>query len=205
MAIKAIQFLAVVLTALTLLPVGAHLMAFPAKIAMPEHPYFVVQQIYRGWAWAGAVIFLAIFANFLAALLTRDRPGKWRLFGAAAALIASTLAVFFAWTFPANQATGNWTSAPENWEQLRTQWEYSHAANAAITFLALLCSVGAAVATGSRRETDLRSESYRRDAVQQHHLSAHSTTRLERDASKTEAAEQSTAPERSHYRRPMLE
>ena len=203
MTTKAIQFLAVVLTALTLLPVGAHLMAFPAKIAMPEHPYFVVQQIYRGWAWAGAVIFLAIFANFLAALLTRDRPRKWRLFGAAAALIAATLAVFFAWTFPANQATGNWTSAPENWEQLRTQWEYSHAANAAITFLALLCSVGAAVATGTRREMDLTSDPHRREAVQQH-PSAHSTTRLESDNSKAEAAEQITVPERSFYRRPML-
>jgi hypothetical protein len=205
MAAKAIQFLAVVLTALTLLPVGAHLMALPAKIAMPEQPYFVVQQIYRGWAWAGAVIFLAIFANFLAALLTRDRPRKWRLFGAAAALIAATLAVFFAWTFPANQATGNWTSAPENWEQLRTQWEYSHAANAGITFLALLCSVGAAVATNSRRETDLRSDPHPRETVQQHHPSAHSTTLLERNTSKAEAAEQSTAPGRSLYRRPMLE
>ena len=204
MATKATQFLAVVFTALTLLPVGAHLMAFPAKIAMPEHPYFVVQQIYRGWAWAGAVIFLAIFANFLAALLTRDRPRKWRLFGAAAALIATTLAVFFAWTFPANQATGNWTSVPENWEQLRTQWEYSHAANAAITFLALLCSVGAAVATGSRRETDPRGVSPHQGTVRQP-ISAHSTTHLECDVSKADSAEQIVVPERSFYRRPMLE
>jgi len=65
-----------------------------------------------------------------------------------------TLAVFFAWTYPANQATGNWTSAPENWEQLRTDWEYSHAANAMITFLALLCSVGAAVSTDQRHQSE---------------------------------------------------
>ena len=82
---QASQFLAVVLTALALMPGGAHLMALPAKIAMPEHPYFVVQQIYRGWAWVGVVIFLAIFANFLAALLTRDSRRKWRLFGSGAA------------------------------------------------------------------------------------------------------------------------
>jgi hypothetical protein len=183
---KASQFLAVVLTALALMPGGAHLMALSAKAAMPEHPYFVVQQIYRGWAWAGAAIFLAIFANFLAALLTRDSPRKWRLFGAAAALIAATLAVFFAWTFPANQATGNWTSAPENWELLRTQWEYSHAANAAITFLALLCSVGGAVASGMRRETDVGNTADRQDALQQH-SSPHRTTRLECDASNANA------------------
>ena len=199
MGTKLSQFLAVVLTALALMPGGAHLMALPAKVAMPEHHYFVVQQIYRGWAWAGAVIFLAIFANFLAALLTRDSPRKWRLFGAASALIAATLAIFFAWTFPANQATGNWTSVPENWERLRTQWEYSHAANAAITFLALLCSVGGAVARRARRETDAGEET----APQ--HIPAHSTTRLERDPSSTNAAERIAVPERSFYRRPMLE
>lgn len=159
MLTKASQFLAVILTALALLPVGAHLMALSAKIAMPEQPYFVVQQIYRGWAWAGAVIFLAIFANVLAALLTRHNRRKWQLFGAAGLLIAITLAVFFAWTYPANQATGNWTSAPENWEQLRTEWERSHAANAIITFLALLCAVGATVSTGADRKTDRRSAS----------------------------------------------
>jgi len=175
MGSKISQFLAVVLTALALMPGGAHLMALSAKVAMPEHPYFVVQQIYRGWAWVGAVTFLAIFANFLAALLTRDSPRKWRLFGAAAALIAVTLAVFFAWTYPANQATGNWTSAPENWEQLRSEWEYSHAANAVLTFLALLCSVGAAVSTGPRH----RSEA---SASDQHATVQHRMTIPRRDA-----------------------
>jgi hypothetical protein len=184
MAAKASQFLAVILTALALLPGGAHLMALPAKIAMPEDPYFVVQQIYRGWALAGAVIFLAIFANVLAALLARDSPRKWRLFGAAAALIAATLAIFFAWTFPANQATGNWTSAPENWEQLRTEWEYSHAVNAMITFVALLCSAGATVATGTRPEANLTNVPHRHEAVQQH-ISARGATRLEHNASNT--------------------
>ena len=154
MLTKASQFLAVILTALALLPGGAHVMSLSAKIAMPEEPYFVVQQIYRGWAWAGAVIFLAIFVNILAALLTRANRRKWPLFAAAGLLIAATLAIFFTWTYPANQATGNWTSVPENWEQLRTEWEYSHAVNAAISFLALLCSVGAAVSTGPRRESE---------------------------------------------------
>jgi MFS family permease len=195
MATKASQFLAVILTALALLPGGAHLMALPAKIAMPEDPYFVVQQIYRGWALAGAVIFLAIFANVVAALLTRYNRRKWQLFGTAGVLIASTLAIFFAWTFPANQATGNWTSAPENWEQLRTQWEYSHAANAAITFLALLCAVGATVATSTRRETGEKDATHRQEAVQ--HISAHSTLHLDRNASNPEVTERVPVSERT--------
>ena len=196
MLTKASQFLAVILTALALLPGGAHLMALSAKIGMPEQPYFVVQQIYRGWAWAGAVIFLAIFANVLAALLTRHSRRKWELFGAAGLLIAVTLAVFFTWTYPANQATGNWTSTPENWEQLRTQWEYSHAANAAITFMALLCSVGAAVSTGPRRESETQ-------ASDQATAAQHATAR-ECSASNVGAAGR-TAEQTALYRRPMLE
>ena len=191
---KASQFLAVILTALALLPGGAHLMALPAKIDMPEDPYFVVQQIYRGWALAGVVIFLAIFANILAAALTRHDNWKWPLFGAAGVLIAATLAIFFAWTYPANQATGNWTSTPEDWERLRAQWEYSHAVNAVITFVALLCSVGAAVSTGRHRQTDAS------------HCQQALHGARPQDAADSRAAERAVVTERSSlYRRPMLE
>jgi hypothetical protein len=51
-------------------------------------------------------------------------------------LMAATLTIFFAWTFPANQATANWTCVPANWEALRTQWEYAHATSAVLTFVA---------------------------------------------------------------------
>jgi hypothetical protein len=149
MTTRASQFLAIVFTALALVPGGAHLMSLPAKIAMPAEPYFVAQQVYRGWAWAGVAIFLAIFANFLSAFFTSGN-GR-RLSMAAGVIVATTLGVFFAWTYPANQATGNWTSVPENWERLRTQWEYSHAANAVLTFAALLCSAGAALSGRSDR------------------------------------------------------
>lgn len=149
MAAKASQFLAIVFTALALVPGGAHLMSLPAKIAMPAEPYFVAQQVYRGWAWAGVVIFLALFANFAAGFLASGT--RRRLSIAAGVIVAMTLAVFFLWTFPANQATGNWTSVPDSWERLRIQWEYSHAANAVLTFVALLFSVGGALAGQGQR------------------------------------------------------
>ena len=52
--------------------------------------------------------------------------------------IAANLAIFFIWTFPTNQATDNWSVVPKNWNALRIQWEYSHAANAVVTFAALV-------------------------------------------------------------------
>jgi len=158
MAAKTSQFLAVVLTAIALIPGGAHLLALPAKMAMPEEPYFVAQQIYRGWAWLGVVIFAAIFANFISAFLARDQRRQFWLSLAAGLLIAATLAIFFAWIYPANQATGNWTSVPDGWERLRTQWEYAHAANAAITSIALLCAAGAAISNGTRPAVTRRIE-----------------------------------------------
>jgi hypothetical protein len=116
-------------------------------IGLPQGDYFVVQGIYRGWALFGAVIIPAALANLaLAILLRRDRRAFWLAF-AAFLLIALSLAVFFTWTFPANQATANWTLAPANWAALRLQWEYSHAVNAVLIFTALCCaSLGALLA-----------------------------------------------------------
>jgi hypothetical protein len=62
----------------------------------------------------------------------------------------ATLAIFFTWTWPANQATSNWTAGPENWRELRRQWEYAHAANAVLTFLALWAVTLAALMTRHR-------------------------------------------------------
>ena len=46
MALRLVQFLAVMLTALALV----HLAALPNKMAMAQAAYFVAQQIYAGWA-----------------------------------------------------------------------------------------------------------------------------------------------------------
>ena len=46
--------------------------------------------------------------------------------------------IFWTWTYPANAATSNWTMVPPNWEALRTQWEYSHAASACFNVVAIV-------------------------------------------------------------------
>lgn len=142
---KATAFCAILLTALALVPAGAHLFALPNKIGLPQEPYFTVQGIYRGWALFGLVLIPAILANLaLAVQLRRDRGAFWlALLGFV--LMAATLAIFFAWTFPANQATANWTVAPPNWRELRARWEDAHAANAVLTFLALCCVTASAL------------------------------------------------------------
>ncbi|MGH6926338.1 MAG: DUF1772 domain-containing protein [Propylenella sp.] len=147
--LKTMKFLAIVVMALALVPGGAHFFELPNKVGLGETEYFSVQQIYAGWALFGIVLFGALALNFTLAILLRgDRPAVY--FAAAGFLaMAANLALFFIWTFPANQATANWTTVPENWEALRAQWEYSHAANALVTLLGF-CSITLAALTARK-------------------------------------------------------
>jgi len=144
---KLVPFLAIVLTALALVPTGAHLLEMPNKIGLERDQYFVVQNIYRGWALLGTVLVAALLANALLALRLRHQPWPFALALAAALALAVTLITLFLWTYPANVATDNWTAIPADWERLRWQWERTHALNAVITF-AGFCAVVLAVLTG---------------------------------------------------------
>ena len=133
MMLKAVIFLAVVLSALALIPYGAHLFSLPNKIGMTREQYFVAQSVCDGWALISVILIPAMLVNIALALMLRGEEG----FGLAAAgcvVMAMTLAVFFVFTYPANVATQNWKVAPSNWAELRHQWEYSHAANAGLIF-----------------------------------------------------------------------
>jgi hypothetical protein len=134
------QLLAIVLTALSLVPAGAHLFELPNKIGLDQEAYFIVQSIYRGWALFGIALFGALAANLALAIMLRWQRAPFRLASAAFLLVAATLVIFFIWTYPTNQATSSWTVVPADWQRLRTTWEYAHATNAVLTFLAL-CAV----------------------------------------------------------------
>ena len=121
-----------------MLPGGAHLMALPAKIAMPQDPYFVVQQIYRGWALLGVVILIALLSTLVLAILERREDRGFGLSGGAFLCLVAAQIVFWTYTYPVNVRTQNWTTLPDNWTSLRTHWEYSHATGAAFTLLAFV-------------------------------------------------------------------
>jgi hypothetical protein len=114
----------------------AHVASLPNKIGLPADAYLTVQQIYRGWAAFGFLLFAALAAILALVVLDwrKRRPVALEL--AALVLLAASLGVFFAWTEPANAATQYWTMLPDNWEQLRAAWEYSHAAAACLVLLA---------------------------------------------------------------------
>jgi hypothetical protein len=139
--IKLIQFLAIISTALYLVPTGAHLLELPNKMALSPADYMTVQKIYAGWELFGIVIAIALLATLANAIMVRGnrRACAWSL-GAFLAL-AGTQGLFWAFIYPVNMATGFWTVLPESFEAARRQWEYSHAASAALTFVALIAIV----------------------------------------------------------------
>jgi hypothetical protein len=149
MAIRIVSLLALLFSALALVPYGAHLFALPNKIGMTQEHYFIAQDAYRGWALLGLILFPAMLFNIVLAILLRGQRPAFALAAAGCLVMAATLAVFFAWTYPANVATQNWTAVPANWQTLRLQWEYSHAANALLSF-ASFCFI--ALASIARRD-----------------------------------------------------
>ncbi|MET4699962.1 uncharacterized membrane protein YidH (DUF202 family) [Constrictibacter sp. MBR-5] len=139
MAIRTARFLALLLTALALIPGGAHLAELPGKMALDREAYFTVQQIYAGWSHFGILLIGALLTTLALALLLYRRAERPAPAFLAFLLVAINLAVFFVCTFPANQSTGNWTMITADWAALRLQWEYSHAANALVMLAAFVC------------------------------------------------------------------
>ena len=143
--VRKLLFVSIILVAVSMAATWAHLREMPAKLTLSRNDYFTVQQIYRGWAYLGIVIFAALATTATLAVLARHERALAFGGGAAALCIVLALVVFFSYTFPANQATVNWTTIPDNWSALRRQWEYAHAVEAILYFVALLSLVAAAV------------------------------------------------------------
>jgi hypothetical protein len=138
-------FAALMSTAVALGASLAHLFELPNKIDLGRDAYFTVQGIYRDWdqlAYVLAIEFVSIIAIII---LSRD-DRQVRLWATVALLsLVAAQAVFWTFTYPANVATSNWTAIPADWERLRRNWEYSHAAGAIFQLLAMTSLVIAAL------------------------------------------------------------
>jgi ABC-type cobalamin transport system permease subunit len=139
-----VRFLSLLFGALALAPALAHLLELPGKIHLSRNEYLVVQQIYRGWALLGIVVFGALLSTLALTILVRRRRKEFALALFALLCLIGAQVVFWVFTFPTNQETSNWIVLPEHWESLRAQWEYSHAVGALLNltaFISLICSV----------------------------------------------------------------
>jgi|SRR5687768_9404546 hypothetical protein len=134
--LTAVQFLAVVLTALALVPAMAHVMELPNKLPMTREAYLIVQRVYRGWNMSAIVVIGALIATLVLVVSVEGAAFPPALIGFLA--IVATQVVFWVFTYPVNRLTRNWTRVPDDWQALRDRWEISHAVSAALNFIAVV-------------------------------------------------------------------
>lgn len=141
MLVGIFRFVSLLFVGLSMGAALAHLYELPNKIGLPAEAYLTVQQNYRGWALLGTVVIGALVATLVLAILVRGRGAVFAFCLSAFLCMVGAQAVFWAFTYPANIATHNWTMLPDNWMQLRARWEYSHAAGAVFNLAAFICLV----------------------------------------------------------------
>jgi hypothetical protein len=104
-----------------------------------------VQRVYAGWSFFGIPIIAALLLTAVHTAMVRAKRGTFLLSLSAFIGLAATQAIFWAFTYPMNVATHNWTVMPVDFEVTRQQWEYSHALSAALNFAAFVAIVVATV------------------------------------------------------------
>ncbi len=129
---------------ITLSALMTHLLELRVKITLPKDDYQMVQSIYSGWQWLGIFEIGAILLTFVWTMMVRKEKNVFPYILSALICFVISIVIFFTFTFPANQATVNWTKLPENWADLRREWEYSHAVRALLNlagFMLLMIAI----------------------------------------------------------------
>ncbi len=112
-------FVALLATGFALGGALAHAYELPTRSVLDRDAYFTVQGIYRGWNLLAIVLLVQLISMIAVAWRYRRRERLRNLALLALGGLVAAQAVFWIWTFPANQATNNWTEVTENWEILR--------------------------------------------------------------------------------------
>jgi len=138
MIFKSVCLLAVISVALCLIPAGAHFFELANKMSLSTVEYMTTQKIYAGWSFFGVAIIAALAFTLTHTLMVRAEHAAFLLSLTALLCLGATQVIFWTFTYPINVVTNNWTISPQDFETARRQWEYSHAVNAVLTFVALV-------------------------------------------------------------------
>lgn len=143
---NAVLFVALLATSLAMGGALAHALELPNKIGLDREHYFIVQRNYDGWNRLAYLLVIEVLAIVAVIVLFWAQPAvRWFALAALAFLVTAQL-LFWVFTYPANAATRNWTTIPDNWNALRAQWEYSHLAGAGLQVLTMSALVLAVLA-----------------------------------------------------------
>gem|GEM_PF-203511 len=134
----ALRFITLLLATFSLVAPMAHLLEMAHKMQLTQEYYGAVQYIYQGWAWLGIVQVGALIATGVLFLYERGHRPVSGLVLAAFCCQVFALILFFTFTYPTNVITQDWSFLPDNWQELRNRWEYSHAVSAVVQAMAYI-------------------------------------------------------------------
>jgi len=137
-AFETVRLLAVISVALCLVPAGAHFFELANKMSLSTAEYMTTQKIYAGWSFFGVALIAALLFTLTHTLMVRAEHMAFLLSLIALLCLGATQVIFWTFTYPMNVAANNWTITPQDFEAVRRQWEYSHAVNAVLTFVAFV-------------------------------------------------------------------
>lgn len=149
---RALDFASILFVVFVVVPSGAHLLELHNKLRLSVDEYMIAQRSYDGWWMIGCVIpvALALLAGQIVMRVRRRAPIGSTLVSLLC-LVAAHL-IFWTFTFPANQATANWTLKPADFAQVRDQWEWSHGAGALLNLTGLAALLFAVLLEPPKRE-----------------------------------------------------
>ncbi len=141
MQVRTWRLITIMFTALSMGMAFSHLLELPAKMTYDAALWLTVQHtLYGAFGLIGAVIEVgAVLTAAILAILVRQRQPSfgWTLLGALC-LVAAHVA-WWIWLAPVNDVIAQLTTPtlPAGWENLRNQWEYTHAVRAILQIIAL--------------------------------------------------------------------
>jgi hypothetical protein len=133
MLVRTWRFITLVLAALDTGMALCHALEMPAKLKVDAQLWLTFQHtLYRAFGSEGPGAFIEMGAILTAIVLVflvrRRRPAFYLSLGGAVFLAAAFFLVWLPFVNPVNTETARWTvdSIPENWMDMRQQWEYAH-------------------------------------------------------------------------------
>jgi len=146
------RFVSLALGALNLGLAWAHLVEMGPKRAMSGPEWLATQRIYRDFGKvAGITVPTALLSTLTTLALVRRRRPATLLTALGGLCTAATVAIWAWFNEPVNRELVEWQAdaLPADWERRRDQWEFAHAASAALHTVSLAALLVAALRDGT--------------------------------------------------------
>ncbi len=135
-----VQFAAIALTALALMPAGEQVFELSGKLALSPADYVMVQSVHHAWVLFASTMLVASAAIGLHSYLVSRNATSFGWSMVALVLVGAAQIVFWAIAYPANAATEGWSVVPVDFELLRRKWEYAFAAAGVLELRRVSCA-----------------------------------------------------------------